>query len=298
MLLAGIRETVLDAGPIALTNVVRAALGQIEGFQRVQLLARTEVAVAPDIIGDLTLMVAELVENAVSFSPADSPVEVFVQNSAEGAAIVVADHGLGMDPERLDEENARIVRRERLDLVPSKVLGLFVVGSLARRWDIDVALSRTPGGGVTAEVTLPQSLLLTAAAVRPAAPTTPAAATDDTGPRPPVPAGEHDGPLPAGCAARRTRPLPRTACPSSPRPAPRNRHPPTTLPAPPARCAAACAEPPCAPRPTPPPRAPARHPAPPTRRPSAAPSRSSRPRWNAPTATATRNRTRPPASTT
>ncbi|WP_327720039.1 sensor histidine kinase [Streptomyces sp. NBC_00490] len=196
MLLAGIRETVLDAGPIALTNVVRAALGQIEGFQRVQLLARTEVAVAPDIIGDLTLMVAELVENAVSFSPADSPVEVFVQNSAEGAAIVVADHGLGMDPERLDEENARIVRRERLDLVPSKVLGLFVVGSLARRWDIDVALSRTPGGGVTAEVTLPQSLLLTAAAVRPAAPTTPAAATDDTGPRPPVPAGEHDGPLP------------------------------------------------------------------------------------------------------
>ncbi|MEU5887277.1 ATP-binding protein [Streptomyces sp. NPDC047461] len=196
MLLAGIRETVLDAGPIALTNVVRAALGQIEGFQRVQLLARTEVAVAPDIIGDLTLMVAELVENAVAFSPADSPVEVFVQNSAEGAAIVVADHGLGMDPERLDEENARIVRRERLDLVPSKVLGLFVVGSLARRWDIDVALSRTPGGGVTAEVTLPQSLLLTAAAVRAAAPTTPAAATDDSGPRPPVPADEHDGPLP------------------------------------------------------------------------------------------------------
>ncbi|WP_405649370.1 sensor histidine kinase [Streptomyces sp. NBC_00019] len=196
MLLAGIRETVLDAGPIALTNVVRAALGQIEGFQRVQLLARTEVAVAPDIIADLTLMVAELVENAVSFSPADSPVEVFVQNSAEGAAIVVADHGLGMDPERLDEENARIVRRERLDLVPSKVLGLFVVGSLARRWDIDVALSRTPGGGVTAEVTLPQSLLLTAAAVQAAAPTTPAAATDDSGPRPPVPTDEHDGPLP------------------------------------------------------------------------------------------------------
>ncbi|MFF7448009.1 MULTISPECIES: ATP-binding protein [unclassified Streptomyces] len=184
MLLAGIRETVLDSGPIALTNVVRAALGQIEGFQRVQLLARTEVMVAPDIIGDLTLMVAELVENAVSFSPADSPVEVFVQNTAEGAAIVISDHGLGMDPERLDEENARIVRRERLDLVPSKVLGLFVVGALARRWDIDVALSRTPGGGVTAEVTLPQSLLRTAPAVERAAPVTPAAGTDDSGPRP------------------------------------------------------------------------------------------------------------------
>ncbi|MFF1303744.1 ATP-binding protein [Streptomyces sp. NPDC058307] len=161
MLLAGIRETVLDSGPLALTNVVRAALGQIEGFRRVSLQAGTEAMVEPDIIGDLTLMVAELVENAVSFSPAGSPVEVIVKDSHEGALVVISDHGLGMSPERLEEENARLIRRERLDLVPTKVLGLFVVGTLARRWDVSVVLSRTPGGGVTAEVTIPASLLLT-----------------------------------------------------------------------------------------------------------------------------------------
>ncbi|MEU8652401.1 ATP-binding protein [Streptomyces sp. NPDC048737] len=161
MLLAGIRETVLDSGPAALTNVVRAALGQIEGFQRVQLYAGTEVMVEPDIIGDLTLMVAELVENAVSFSPEGSPVEVRVRPGDDGATITVADHGLGMSAERLAEENARLVRRERLDLVPTKVLGLFVVGALARRWEIDVTLTRTPGGGVTAEVSIPSGLLLT-----------------------------------------------------------------------------------------------------------------------------------------
>ncbi|MET7477722.1 ATP-binding protein [Streptomyces sp. NPDC005648] len=165
MLLAGIRETVLDSGPTALTNVVRAALGQIEGFQRVQLHARTEVMVEPDIIGDLTLMVAELIENAVSFSPAGSPVEVYVRDttgaeSAGGATIVIADHGLGISADRLAEENARLIRRERLDVVPTKVLGLFVVGTLARRWDVAVTLSRTPGGGVTAEVSVPASLLL------------------------------------------------------------------------------------------------------------------------------------------
>ncbi|MGI5458919.1 ATP-binding protein [Streptomyces sp. CA-249302] len=165
MLLAGIRETVLDSGPTALTNVVRAALGQIEGFQRVQLHARTEVMVEPDIIGDLTLMVAELLENAVSFSPVGSPVEVYVKDSSGeespgGATIVIADHGLGMGAERLAEENARLIRRERLDVVPTKVLGLFVVGTLARRWDVAVLLSRTPGGGVTAEVTVPSGLLL------------------------------------------------------------------------------------------------------------------------------------------
>ncbi|WP_406006177.1 HAMP domain-containing protein [Streptomyces sp. NBC_00637] len=161
MLLAGIREAVLDAGPIELTNVVRAALGQIEGFQRVQLRAATEAMVEPDIIGDLTLMIAELLENAVSFSPEGSPVEVFVGSDHDGASITVADHGLGMSAERLAEENSRLVRRERLDVVPTKVLGLFVVGALARRWDVDVTLSRTPGGGVTAEVMIPSTLLLT-----------------------------------------------------------------------------------------------------------------------------------------
>ncbi|MBZ9640015.1 ATP-binding protein, partial [Streptomyces sp. PSKA30] len=165
MLLAGIRETVLDSGPTALTNVVRAALGQIEGYQRVELHAGTEIMVEPDIVGDLTLMVAELLENAVSFSPAGSPVEVTVRGGDSGATITVADHGLGMSAERLAEENARLIRRERLDLVPTKVLGLFVVGNLARRGEIGVTLSRTPGGGVTAEVSIPSSLLLTMSAV-------------------------------------------------------------------------------------------------------------------------------------
>ncbi|MEV5729416.1 ATP-binding protein [Streptomyces pharetrae] len=160
MLLAGIRETVLDAGPAALTNVVRAALGQIEGYQRVELHAGTEVTVEPDAVGDLTLMVAELLENAVSFSPAGSAVEVTVQGGPDGATVTVTDHGLGMSAERLAEENARLIRRERLDLVPTKVLGLFVVGALARRWEIGVTLSRTPGGGVTAEIALPPALLL------------------------------------------------------------------------------------------------------------------------------------------
>ncbi|MFG2945918.1 sensor histidine kinase [Streptomyces adustus] len=217
MLLAGIRETVLASGPTALANVVRAALGQIEDFQRVELHAGTTVMVAPDLVGDLTLMVAELLENAVSFSPAGSPVEVTVRSGDTGATITIADHGLGMSAERLAEENGRLIRRERLDLVPTKVLGLFVVGTLARRWEVGVDLSRTRGGGVTAEVTIPSSLLLTMSAVASRGPagtadpsrTGTSTATDrpDTaasGPRPSPsaapsagePADEHPGALP------------------------------------------------------------------------------------------------------
>lgn len=257
MLLAGIRETVLDSGPTALTNVVRAALGQIEGFQRVRLHARTEVMVEPDIIGDLTLMVAELLENAVSFSPAGSPVEVYVRDTSGaeaalsgGASIVISDHGLGMSAERLAEENARLIRRERLDVVPTKVLGLFVVGTLARRWDVSVLLSRTPGGGMTAEVTVPSSLLLTMSPVgamgdrgevtagpagrasgEPPAPPASgalsgprrsAAVTETAGPSDLAPLHGHPGPLPRRVPRRETDPseTPSTAAAASVAPSP------------------------------------------------------------------------------
>ncbi len=186
MLLAGIREAGLDAGPTALTNVVRAALGQIEGYQRVTLSADADVTLAPDIVADLTLMLAELLENAVAFSPAHSAVEVSVREGADGALISIADHGLGMSAERLAEENARLVRRERLDLVPTKVLGLFVVGSLARRWGIQVTLLRTPGGGVTSRVVIPPTLLLLMSPFAETAPpvTPPTFPSDPSGPAP------------------------------------------------------------------------------------------------------------------
>ncbi|MFF2851535.1 ATP-binding protein [Streptomyces sp. NPDC058001] len=167
MLLAGIREAGLGTGPMRLSNIVRAALGQIEAYQRVTPHAEGDVTVAPDIVSDLTLMLAELLENAVTFSPASSRVEVVLRPrrdpaTGDGALIEIIDHGLGMNAERMAEENARLVRRERLDLVPTEVLGLFVVGGLSRRWGIEVVLSRTPGGGVTATVGIPATHLLLA----------------------------------------------------------------------------------------------------------------------------------------
>ncbi|MFJ3952537.1 ATP-binding protein [Streptomyces libani] len=204
MLLAGIRDPEMEARPTTLVNVIRAGLGQIEGYQRVSLRSETEVTVGPDIVDDLTLMLAELLENAVSFSPSDTPVEVVVRPGTDitsdgGALIEIIDHGLGMSAERLEEENSRLVRRERLDLVPTKVLGLFVVGNLARRSGIRVTLSRTPGGGVTGTVWLPSALLL---AVHPAA--TPSPAADAAGPEP---VSEH----PATPEQAPTAPAPETA---------------------------------------------------------------------------------------
>jgi signal transduction histidine kinase len=145
--------------PMPLGDVVRLALGEIEDYTRVVVDVSAHLVVVPAVVGDLVLVAAELMENATAFSPPHTSVSVFATATHEGVRLSIVDHGIGLPAERLAEENARLTRRERLDLAPTEVLGLFVVGRLARRHGLAVVLTHTPGGGITAEVDLPDRLL-------------------------------------------------------------------------------------------------------------------------------------------
>ncbi|MGH3757419.1 ATP-binding protein [Actinophytocola sp.] len=147
--------------PMPAAELVRAALGEIEDFQRVEIGELDDVLVRPRVASDVVLLLAELLENATSFSPPSTGVEVNAVITGTGLRINVIDYGLGMSEEQLARENQRILRRERLDIAPTNVLGLFVVGRLSRRHGIRVRLHSTPGSGVTAEVVLPPDVLLT-----------------------------------------------------------------------------------------------------------------------------------------
>jgi signal transduction histidine kinase len=140
--------------PLQLSDVVRLALGEIEDYTRVDVDVPDEIVVVPSVVADLTLLLAELLENATSFSPPHTRVTVTAGELRNGARLAVVDHGLGLPPDRLAEENARLTRRERLDLAPTEVLGLFVVGRLARRHGMEVTLTDTADGGLTAWVDL------------------------------------------------------------------------------------------------------------------------------------------------
>ncbi|MEU8069562.1 nitrate- and nitrite sensing domain-containing protein [Micromonospora sp. NPDC049151] len=146
--------------PVPLADVVRLALGEIEDYTRVDVEVAPGVAAAPAIVGDLVLTLAELMENATSFSPPHTRVVVTGELTDGGARLVVVDHGIGLTEDRMVEENARFTRRERLDLAPTEVLGLFVVGRLARRHGWSARLSHTPGGGVTAALEIPAASLV------------------------------------------------------------------------------------------------------------------------------------------
>jgi signal transduction histidine kinase len=146
--------------PLSLSDVVRLALGEIEDYTRVEVDVPEDIVVVPAVLADLTLLLAELLENSTSFSPPHTTVTVSAEELRGGARLAIIDHGLGLAPERLAEENARLTRRERLDLAPTEVLGLFVVGRLARRHGIEVTLTDTPDGGLTAWVDLNPSHLI------------------------------------------------------------------------------------------------------------------------------------------
>lgn len=166
--------------PVPLTDVVRLALGEIEDYTRVDVQVPAGVSAAPSTVGDLVLALAELMENATVFSPPHTRVVVTAEPTGHGMRLSVVDHGIGMTEERLAEENARLTRRERLDLVPTEVLGLFVVGRLARRHGWTVDLVPTTGGGVTARLEVPSALLV----VPPAGQAGPAATGTATPDRP------------------------------------------------------------------------------------------------------------------
>jgi signal transduction histidine kinase len=145
--------------PLPLSDVVRLALAEIEDYTRVDVAAPVELALAPAVINDVVLVLAELMENATVFSPPHTRVTVTAGMAQYGVQVAVTDHGIGMPDEQIEQENARLERRERLDLAPTGVLGLFVVGRVARRHGLRVLLGPTPGGGVTATVDIPDQLL-------------------------------------------------------------------------------------------------------------------------------------------
>ncbi|MFH9012205.1 nitrate- and nitrite sensing domain-containing protein [Streptomyces sp. NPDC017943] len=145
--------------PVSLTDVVRAAVSEVEDYARVEVRQLPEASVAGAAVADLTHLLAELIENAAQFSPPHTRVRVTGEPVGNGYAVEVEDRGLGMGKETLAEANRRIAQSEALDLFDSDRLGLFVVSRLAARHEVKVHLRTSPYGGTTAVVLLPTALL-------------------------------------------------------------------------------------------------------------------------------------------
>ncbi len=157
--------------PIALLDVVRAAAAEIADFPRVELVGiDDDLAVSGRAVSDVAHLVAELLENATSFSPPDSAVVVSGAVTASGFVLAITDQGIGMPSDRIGEANRLLADPPLVGLALSRALGLHVVGSLAARDGITVELRPGAPTGLVALVTLPTSVLEPRAVPAPPAP--------------------------------------------------------------------------------------------------------------------------------
>src|SRR5262249_11546614 len=148
-------------GPSAWAGgVLRAAVSEIEQYERVTLNAQPGIAVRGQAVNDVVHLLSELVENATSFSAAETPVTVsgHVLNSG-GVLLDITDQGVGMGAEEMAHANWRLDNPPVVDVAVSRRMGLFVVARLAARHGIRVRLRSASLGGLTALVWLPDEVI-------------------------------------------------------------------------------------------------------------------------------------------
>ncbi|MFC5954083.1 nitrate- and nitrite sensing domain-containing protein [Streptomyces pratens] len=149
--------------PVALIDILRSAVGEVAEYQRVEVHADEEVALAPPAVADVIHLLAELIDNATVYSPAPSPVEVRAALVAKGLAVEIEDRGLGLPEDDYASINTQLASPPQFDVVAladDLRLGMFVISQLAHRHGITVTLRPSPYGGTTAIVLIPHAIVV------------------------------------------------------------------------------------------------------------------------------------------
>jgi len=141
---------------VPLVDILRASISEIEQYDRISLNAQPGIVVAGRAASDVVHLVAELVENATTFSSEDTQVRVASQLLTSGGALIeITDEGLGIAADELAYANWRLDNPPVIDVGVSRRMGLFVVGRLAARHGIRVRLRPVTRGGLSALIWLP-----------------------------------------------------------------------------------------------------------------------------------------------
>ncbi|WP_157978391.1 sensor histidine kinase [Nocardia aurea] len=148
--------------PVLLEDVVRSAVSETENMARVGAVRIPEALVSGGAVADLIHLLAELIDNAATFSPPEAPVSIHGNSVGRGVVIEVEDQGLGIrfeERERLNETLRNPPDFHEMALEGRRHLGLFVVGRLAQRHSITVNLQESAYGGIKSIILIPTETL-------------------------------------------------------------------------------------------------------------------------------------------
>ncbi|MFJ3580774.1 nitrate- and nitrite sensing domain-containing protein [Streptomyces sp. NPDC090127] len=146
--------------PVPLVDVMRAASSEVEQYERIELAGVPEAEIHGQAVTDLVHLLAELLENATTFSSPQTKVRVTATRLPDGRVMVeIHDKGIGLTAEDFADINHKLANPPTVDAAVSQRMGLFVVGRLADRHGIRVQLR--PSGeqaGTTSLVMLPDAI--------------------------------------------------------------------------------------------------------------------------------------------
>ncbi|MDT0341595.1 sensor histidine kinase [Streptomyces litchfieldiae] len=155
-------------GTAEVAEVVRSAVSEVEDYRRVTLVESEPCQIHGSAVYELSHLLAELIENALTASPPARPVEVYGWWDGTEYCLAIVDRGNGMTEEELARANARLAGKENFLVAPTRFLGHYVVGTIAARLGVQVEVRHTQsapttasarGAGVSAYVALPPKLL-------------------------------------------------------------------------------------------------------------------------------------------
>ncbi|MCF3175446.1 sensor histidine kinase [Streptomyces sioyaensis] len=146
--------------PVPLVDVLRAAISEVESYERIDLTGVPESEIHGTAVTDLVHLLSELLENATTFSSPQTKVRVAATRLPDGRVMIeIHDKGIGLTPEDFADINHKLANPPSVDAAISQRMGLFVVGRLADRHGIRVQLR--PSGeqaGTTSLVMLPEAI--------------------------------------------------------------------------------------------------------------------------------------------
>jgi signal transduction histidine kinase len=161
LVLAGAQVSRQQADAVPLASLINAASSEVEDYQRVEMVAVPDASLTGSVAGDTVHLLAELIDNALRYSPPSEQVRVTAVHTSDGGLLVdVDDAGLGMTEADLRIANMRLNAGGEVSPDNTRHMGLFVVGRLARQHNMYVRLlASASGAGTTAQVYLPPALI-------------------------------------------------------------------------------------------------------------------------------------------